>query len=419
MLVQVSLWLACAFNLAGFFAGIGASNGGWLFPLAHAVSMAALALFCTGCVVLTYQLCLRWFGRERLDALMTTTQVLVAVATVLGGQLVPRLIGRYGDKLSFAAKSWWVCLLPPAWFAGFDDAIAGGGARGSRVLAAFGIAVTAAVVWLAFGKLARDYATGLQTLGEVASPRPERQGRRRWAGALVQAPPLRWWLRNPVARASFLLTIVYLVRDRDVKLRLYPGLAPFLVIPFVFLIQTPTNGSSFGLVFTSAYLGLIPMSALNLLQYSQQWQAADVFRVAPMAGPAQLYHGARRAVLCFLTLPLLVLFGSVAWWLMRGDVSRLALLLPGLIALPVFSLIPGVVGHAVPLSVPTEEAKSAGRGLRLFAATLVSMAVSGLAMWAHSAGWFQWFLLGEIVLMIAVYAGLRVRCASMRWPPME
>ena len=32
VLVRVSLWLAGAFNLAGFFAGIGASDGSWLFP---------------------------------------------------------------------------------------------------------------------------------------------------------------------------------------------------------------------------------------------------------------------------------------------------------------------------------------------------------------------------------------------------
>jgi ABC-2 type transport system permease protein len=419
VLVQVSLWLAGAFNLAGFFTGLGASDGGWLFPLAHAISTAALALFCTSCVVITYQLCLRWFGRERLDTLMTTTQVFVAVAAVAGGQLVPRLIGRLGMNINLRANSWWVGLLPPAWFAAFDDAIAGGGARSSWVFGAAGMAMTAAAVWLAFGKLARDYHTGLQTLNEVASPRPKRLARRRWVGLMVRAPLLRWGLRHPVARASFLLTTAYLVRDRDVKLRVYPGLAPFLVMPFVFLIQAPAFGSNFGLVFTSAYLGLIPMSALNLLQYSQQWQAADIFRVAPMAGPAQLCNGARRAVMCFLTLPLLVLFGAVAWWMIRGDVSRGALLLPGLIALPVFALVPGVTGNAVPLSVPTEEAKSAGRGLRLMAAMLVSMAVSGLALGAQAAGLFKWFLLAEIILVAAIYAGLRIRCASVRWPPLE
>ena len=47
-------------------------------PRAHPLARLE-ALFCTGCVVLVYQLCLRWFGRERLDGLMTTVQVVMAV----------------------------------------------------------------------------------------------------------------------------------------------------------------------------------------------------------------------------------------------------------------------------------------------------------------------------------------------------
>src|SRR5438876_9202170 len=56
VLVQVSLWLAGAFNLAGLLVGVWAKDGGWLFPLAHMVSTTLEALFCTGCVVLVYQL---------------------------------------------------------------------------------------------------------------------------------------------------------------------------------------------------------------------------------------------------------------------------------------------------------------------------------------------------------------------------
>src|SRR5438477_1356307 len=69
VIVQVSLWLAAAFNLAGLLVGVWAKDGGWLFPVAHVISTTMEALFCTGWVVLVYQLCLRWFGRERLDSL--------------------------------------------------------------------------------------------------------------------------------------------------------------------------------------------------------------------------------------------------------------------------------------------------------------------------------------------------------------
>ena len=384
------------------------------------MSTSLEALFCTGCVVLTYQLCLRWFGRERLEGLMTTTQVFVAIAAVLTSQLMPRMIMGTVGKMSLAASSWWVCLLPPAWFAGMNDALAGGGGGRSWGLAVVGLAASAVVLWLAFGTLARDYGTGLQILGETSTLRPQRRGRRRWLDVLVAVPPLRWWLRDSVSRAAFLLTAAYLFRDRDVKLRVYPGVAPMLVMPVLFLVQDRGKGGegAFGGAFAGVFLGLIPVLGLTLVQYSQQWQAADLFRAAPLAGPAPLCHGARRAVLCLLTLPVLLLFGVIVW-VLRGHVSSLAMLLPGVIALPVFALLPNLGGKCVPLSLPTEEAKSASRAAIMIGVMIAAGILSGLAAWAWSSGWFGWLLLVELVVVSVIYVGLRASISAAKWPPME
>jgi hypothetical protein len=236
---------------------------------------------------------------------------------------------------------------------------------------------------------------------------------------IVNKPPLCWWLRPPVQRASFLLTTAYLLRDRDVKLRVYPGLAPMLVMPVIFLLQAHGDRATggFGFAVASGFLGIIPLMGLNLLQYSQQWQAADVFRSAPMPGPAQLCEGARKAVVLFLTLPLVVLFCAVMW-LMRATPAQYCLVIPGLIALPVYSLIPEFSG-AVPLSNPVEEAKSAGRGLTMVGVMFISVAVSGIAMFSWHKGFFGWFLGVEAAIVIAIYVGLRVKLKAARWQPME
>jgi hypothetical protein len=424
VLLRVSLWLAAAFNLAGFFAGIGAKDGGWLFPPAHVISTVLEALFCAGSVVLVYQLCLRWFGRERLEGLMTMAQVLVAVLAVLAGQ-IPQLIGRMGGKLHFDFHSWWVGLLPPAWFAGLDDSIAGSRSATSAFLAVMGLAATAVVLWLAFGKLAQDYETGLQTMGEASAPKNPRGARRRWIDTLAGRPPLRWWLRDPVSRASFLLVAAYLLRDRDVKLRVYPGIAPMLVWPVIMLIQDHGGGhggatmfSGFGIAFAGIYLGIIPLLALDLLRYSQQWQAGDLFRVAPMTGPGPLCHGTRRAVLCILTLPVVLAVGLMAW-LLGGRNSHLALLLPGIIALPVYSMFACLGGNATPLSLPTEEAKSAGRGLKMIGVMMVSAILALLATVSWNYGWFKWLMLVEIVFLVVIYLPMRAAVGSARWTSME
>ena len=415
VLVEVSLWLAGALNLVALVMGAFSAHGDWRFPLVHAISTILEALFCTGSIVLLYQLCLRWFGRERLEGLMTMAQVLMTIGLVLSGQILPRIVIHLSGTLDASAAAWWMGLLPPAWFAGLDDAMAGSGAGRSWLLAGLAVGVTTIVLWLAFGRLAHSYEAGLQLMNETVSPRVKVSGRRRWLSVLVELPPLSWWLRDPVSRSSFLLTAAYMMRDRDVKLRLYPGIAPMLVFPFIFLLQGHSRGDGgFGLAMSGAYAGLIPLLALNLLQYSQQWQASDVFRVAPMMGPGAICHGARRAVLLFLTLPLLLVFAAVGLAL-RHDPSQLMWLLPGLVVLPVYAMIPSRLSGAVPLSVPTEEAKSAGRGLWMMLAMFSSMGLAGLAVWAHYEGLFWQFMVGEVIVAVVAYFWMRQSLAKVCW----
>src|SRR5262249_51470120 len=133
---------AGAFNLFGFFVGAMTPDGSWAFPFIHALSTSLEALFCASVIVLSYQLCLRWFGRERLEGLMTTAQVFVAITLVMAGQLLPRLLFRANRLIHFGSDTWWVNLLPPAWFAGLDDAVAGRGAMSSWLLAGLGLLFT-------------------------------------------------------------------------------------------------------------------------------------------------------------------------------------------------------------------------------------------------------------------------------------
>ena len=294
---------------------------------------------------------------------------------------------------------------------------------GSWVLAALGLVVTAGVLLLAFGKLARDYASGLQTLSEAVSrSRPRRAKQRRLLDRVVGLPLLRWWLRNPVERASFTLSIAYLVRDRDMKLRVYPALAPFIVIPVIMLLQGRGQhgyeGSGFAIAFAGSYLGLVPLMGLHLLQYSQQWQACDVFRTAPIAGPAALSNGARHAVLLVFGVPLLGVYGLLTW-LFVANCYRLLLLLPGTLTMPLFALIPCMHGKGIPLSLPTEEAKAAGRGIIMWGSIIGSMVLAGLAAWAWSDGWFHWFLIAETVVVTGAYIIMRASLSGAKWPPLE
>jgi ABC-2 type transport system permease protein len=419
VLTRISLWLACAFNLTGLIMGSVGRHGSWLFLPVHLASTCLAALFCSGSVVLLYQLCLRWFGRERLDNLMTGAQVLLAVGLMAASQLVPHVMRVMGPATDSLSGKWWLFLLPPAWFAGFDEVFTGRAAGFSWALAGIGVAVTATVLALAFGRMAGSYEEGLQNLAESRPAKPREPGKRRLLDRLIDAPPLSWILRDPVVRASFLLTAAYLSRDRDVKLRLYPGLAPVLVMPAVFLIQGASkDGGDFGIAFAGGYLGLIPLMAMNLLQYSQNWQAADLYRLAPVPGPGPFIHGAIRAVAALLVVPGLIAMGIVVCLLPNGP-QNAAMLLPGLIAMPVYALAPGALEKTVPLSKPAEEAKSAMRGAVMFVLMISALAIPGLAMVAKQFDGFRVFLIVEALLAAAACLAMGSAISRKAWDPLE
>ncbi len=428
VLIEVSLWVGLAFNLGGVIAGFLAKDGGLAYPIVHLVSVALESVLCAASVVLVYEVCLRWCGRERLEGLMTTAQVVVAVVAVVGSQLVPQLVIRTdsaGRLLKVSHPAWWMAIFPPAWFAGFDDAFAGARQTASWWLAALAVAGTALVSWLAFARLAGGYEAGVVRVAEAA-PAKARSGKgRRWIESLVDLPPLRWWLRDPVVRASFLLTAAYLYRDRDVKLRVYPAIAPFLAMPLIFLFgpvgarsHVAEGFAGMGAAFAGCYLALVPMMAIGLVHYSQQWQASDLFRWTPLVSPAPLCQGARRAVLLFLGVPLLAIY-AVLILAMQREFSALLLLLPGAISMPVLSLMPSLDGSGVPLISPTEEAKGASRGLAVMVFSLISFVLVGLTMWSWKGGWFAWFVGGEAVVAVIVSAAIHRKFAYMRWRKLE
>ena len=419
VLIQISLWLAGALNLVALGVGFYMPEGGVLFPFIHIVSTALEALFCTGCVVLTYQLCLRWFGRERLDSFMTLTQVILAITLVFAGQVLPRAMFKLNQSglLQFNARHWWLALMPPAWFAGLDDAVAARGDAGSCLLAGIGLLATALVVWLAFGKLADNYGAGLQTMGETVSrPRNRSGSQRRWTEIIATVPPLTWF--SPASRAGFILTLAYLFRDRDVKLRVFPGIAPMLIMPLVFVFQDKQPMEGFWTAFSAGFLATVPLIVIDLLQYSQQWQASDIFRVVPMSGPGELCHGARRAVLSILTLPAFIVIGLIVW-VAQHNISHLLLFLPGLILIPIVSLVPAAMRRGVPLTLPNEEIKSAGRSMKMMVVMICAMILSGMASWAFKAGYFWWLILAEIVLALPAYVGLSILVSRLRWKSLE
>ncbi len=261
VIVLVTLALAVAMNIGGLIAGVTHADGSWLFLPAHLVSLTLETIFCASFVVLAYNLCLRWFGRERLENVMTSVQIVVAVAAIVGGQLVPRLINK-ADLEILSTVSPWLAVLPPAWFGAIDMVLSGQGVSLSVLaLAACGGVATIGTAWLGVDRLAATYEHGLVTLNEAGPSAVKQSGRRGdRVKRLLQLPLIRTWVRDPVEQSAFRLAVAELTRSRGVKLRVYPMLAQFLAFPLVMFLSGGSRASTLlevpAMAFAGAFLAI-------------------------------------------------------------------------------------------------------------------------------------------------------------------
>ena len=427
VLVAFALTLAFSLNLAGLIVGMWSKGSSWRFFPAHVLTTVLLMMFSTGCIVLVYNLCLKWFGRDKLDNLLTTLQTIVSVLMMVSSQLLPRVMGSEAMH-HFTAVKGWALALPPVWF-GALDALLSGASPWSVVAWPASLAVfsTAAALWLGFGKLSAAYGEGLMALNESSSSvnSTDSKPKNRWLPKLLQASPFRWWLRDPVERHAFLLTSAYMARDREIKLKLYPGIAPMLIMPVVMLFgMSGLKGSSAATwvqCFAACYLAIIPLQAMMLLHRSEHWRAASFFQTSPLPHWAQLFHGARKAVLAWLTYPILIL-QAVAFCLLQHSLLPLVMILPALIFLPAFSLVPALTGTWIPFSLPPEEQRDAGTGCLFMAIVMtVSASVGGLAMWMWNLGpfWFSGFTVVEAIAVTVSYSLMNRTIKSREWKTSE
>jgi ABC-2 type transport system permease protein len=266
-----------------------------------------------------------------------------------------------------------------------------------------GLVVTSLLAYIAISRLSPSYGEGLMKIAETRSRTPTKSRVRKQRE--LRNPLLRWWLHDPIELWSFRLAGAYMRRDRDTKLRLYPSLTIFIVFPLISLMDRHNGGfSAFVPLLTVWMMSMLPFQAMQTLQISQNHLAADIFAIAPLHSAAPVFHGVRKAMILYLLLPALVISGLLIGVLAPGGLLGLELALPGIVAIPVFSLAPGLMGDYLPLSRPATRGEQSSRN---FGLTFVSMAVMGIVMGASYLAWtleVLWYAIAaEVVLAVVLF----------------
>jgi len=398
-----ALALAAAINFFPIWFGLAARGARWWFPLVHLISVVLLGVFCAAAVVCVYGLVLRFFDRDKFDNFAVWSQVGMSIMFTFGFQALPRLMERF-TSVSVESYAVYLAVLPPAWFAAIDWAVAGSMQRPvAFALASIGLAATALLAYVAIGRLAPAYGEGLARLAE-SRRRDDVPQQISPGAARVRNPVLRLWLRDPVERSVFRLTATYLRRDREVKLRLYPALASLLIVPLMALVNPSEGFRLMTPLLTAGLLSTLPSTALAQLRMSSHHLAADLFAAAPLRSPAPLFQGARKATIWYLLCPAIVVAAMLLAFLIPGSRRGMLLALPPLLAIPTMSLVPGVFEEYRPLSRPPERMERTARATVVMWGSLLGIGVVGLATYLAWTWGVFWYLIGvEVVVLVGLH----------------
>jgi ABC-2 type transport system permease protein len=414
-LIGLALFLAGSLNFFPTFFGLAAPGAQWWFPLTHIASITLLSIFCCSAVVCTYGLIVRFLDREKFDNFAAWTQVAMSFLFVGGYQLVPRLMQHFGGLN--LENSPFLLPLPPAWFAAVD---AVGNVQPAQHfiwwLVVIGFAATGALTYSAIGKLAPSYGEALARLGEArqrtakSKPATQRTNQSRHSF-------FRWWMPDPIERASFHLAAAYMRRDREIKLRLYPSLGSFLVFPLMGLLDRRTGASPFIPLLTVWMLGQLPIIAMETLRTSSQAAAADIFATAPLESGAPVFLGVRKATIFYLMVPALCIATGLLG-LVNHSRSALFLALPGLVAIPIVSLLPACVDTYLPLSRSPQVGTQSAKNTTLMFGTMLTMGIlAGISYVASEENFLPILLLVETAIVVTLYWILKrhIQSRPLRW----
>jgi ABC-2 type transport system permease protein len=429
-LLAFTLALAAAANLFPTFFGVWAGGSNVFFIPGHILSAAMVSLFATAIIVVSYGILMRLVSKERFDNIVAYSQTVLTMMFMLGPQVIPRLMDRNHLKLVSGFQRYFL-LYPPAWFSGVTMLFVG--RLDLNTLALTGIGITSLLVLgaIALKKVAVGYsglagklasASGSVSKDSAIGGASKSRERSHRGNPTIEAIKARL-LRSPVERAVFDLVSIYLRRNREIKVRLYPSLAYFIIYPLLAIfgqgLLDPFSKSGFALfpLFGAEMVCFVGLTAVEGLLFSEDYEAAYIFEVAPLPALRQVYTGFRKAVLVYIVGPgylaLFVLY-AVFW---KNPLDAFLILLPWAMVAPSVLTAPFLLGKRIPLSRKYQKGQQSSRNLGTFLFALIGLSsMLGVQMLATRGVFPYWLFLVLVAVPASVFYVVATRVRGSQGP---
>jgi hypothetical protein len=268
-----------------------------------------------------YLLIMRFTSEEKLKNTINYLQIFMTVLFMGSYQLMPRLLGTLDSLETTFTFHWWTYLIPPVWFSATIEAFETLQFDLTHLLfVVIALGVPVLSIYYVSKFLAPLFTEKIQDMGTDSHVTPKSiKSEKSWAdkiGELITQP-------GP-ERSGYSLTSKAIVRDRKLKLKLYPAIGYFVVLAIVFLFRFNDNSGSVleGLKEGNSYLLLIYFStfilyaALFEVSFSDNFKSSWVFFSSPVNQPGYILKGSIKALLANLFIPIYLsvsVFSLVIW----------------------------------------------------------------------------------------------------------
>ena len=374
---------------------------GILFSIVFFLDLVFTLLFVVVLTALIYLFVLRFFDGERLKDIINYVQIMLSVGVIVGYQIFIQSFNVIDFDIIYSF-SWWHVFIPPLWYgATFDLAMYQNFTGPLIALAALGFVIPVIAIIL-YARLMPSFERNLEKLlSDTGKERKSNWLENMWATVTC---------RSKEERLFFRFAMTMMRKEREFKLKVYPGIGMALVFPFIFIFIQLSERSladiSTGRTFLFIYFCnlLIPMT-VHMLKFSGSYKGSWLLKAAPIENQSAAYSGTMKAFLVKLYLPVVLLLGIVFTWIYTWNVipELIAVLLGGILqALITYKLINN---ETYPFSNSFEFAQETD-GLKMFLLTILT----GVFVIAHLVSTFINYgaYLYSAVLLIFIFVGWRI-----------
>ncbi len=301
------------------FIGITKGLGGLLILLPILVLITLFTIFLINAF---YLFALKVTTPEKFKNIISYIQIAFAIGVYAASQILPRMIGKFGNGVDLE-KYKWIKLFPTYWFAKCWNALYTGTLDKAGIFAiAFTIIVPILSVWVVIKYFAPSFN---QKLSQITGSSSDESNKNVVKENINKKSYSNWWgnilTKKGTERMGFLFTWKMMMRSRDFKLKVYPGIGYMIVIFFIMFwqnshtslskigtaIQTQSNAGKGAVLMIIYFSTLMISTALGGIVMSDKYKAAWLYFITPIYEPGKIIVGAVKAVVVMFFVPLAIL----------------------------------------------------------------------------------------------------------------